>query len=636
MNVVPFLILFPFVVAALLYCIRVTAVRRVIAYIASVIIMGGVGVLVAQWLAGGCEPIALYYETELADHVILGAVILLMFVVTFLCFKYKKYWISLLSIIPTIGITYLELCGPELEEINHVYIDYLSVLMCIIIGVIGGLIIIYGAGYMHGYHQLHKEFEDRRRYFFALLFIFLGAMFGFVLSSSLLWIDLFWEITSICSFMLIGYTRTEEAINNSFRALWMNLLGGTFLAVGIIYMAYTQGTVSLQALIASGIAGEAVAILPVAFIAFAALTKAAQLPFSSWLLGAMVAPTPSSALLHSATMVKAGIYILFRLGPAMANTTTGTMISFVGGFTFFMASIMANSQSDGKGVLAFSTVSNLGLMVACAGVGMQETIWAGVFLMIFHSVSKSLLFQDIGATENAMHSRDIEDMTGLIYRLPRLGIFMFIGIVGMYLAPFGMLISKWSALKACVDERNIMLVIFICFGSSTTMLYWTKWLNKLIASTNSAPINDITKKNEIISLSIHAVLMIGLCALFPLISKTFVESLLTEMFGESTAVLPQTMLYALVAIILFIFLAPIISYFFASRKRVRQKLSYMNGINQGDNASFTDSFGEAKDLVISNYYFNTFFSKRKLMPVSEVLSAAVIIVMLCMIVGGVA
>ena len=191
------------------------------------------------------------------------------------------------------------------------------------------------------------------------------------------------------------------------------------LALGIVYQIYKMNNDSLQYLVGMGSWGFGSAVIPVALIAFAALTKSAQMPFSKWLLGAMVAPTPSSALLHSATMVKAGIYILFRLAPAMTNTVTGNMISFIGGFTFFVASLIAIAQSDGKKVLAFSTISNLGLMVACAGVGESETLWAGIFLMIFHAVSKSLLFQDIGATENAMHSRDIEDMHGLLYRLPR-------------------------------------------------------------------------------------------------------------------------------------------------------------------------------------------------------------------------
>ena len=545
MWTIPFLIMFPFLVSILMFTIRVNKVRNTIAYASAGVIIAATAAMVVQWLTGGCQNMNLYYETHLIDRAMLGVVVLLMCLVTFLCFKYKRRLISLLSIIPTLMIVKLELNGPELSSIAHIHIDRLSVLMCVIIGLIGSLIVIYSVGYMHGYHHYHTEFEDRRYYFFMLLFVFLGSMFGFVLSESLLWIDLFWEMTSICSFLLIGYTRTEEAIANSFRALWMNLFGGVLLAVAIWLTAYGTGNLSLQNLVALGVTGEKAVMIPVAFIAVAALTKAAQMPFSTWLMGAMVAPTPSSALLHSATMVKAGIYVLFRLAPAMCGTTTGLLISFIGGFTFFAASFMAIAQSDGKKVLAFSTISNLGLMVACAGVGTSETIWAGVFLMIFHAVSKALLFQNMGATENSLHSRDIENMHGLIYRLPRLGMFMFVGIAGMFLAPFGMLISKWSALKASVDESNILLVLFICFGSATTMFYWTKWMTKLISFTDTEiKVKDITKKDELFSLSIHAILMIALCLLFPLLSKTYVEPLLFEMFGHATAVLPTAVLFS--------------------------------------------------------------------------------------------
>lgn len=632
--VVPFLICFPFLVSILMFCIRVNKVRNAIAYASAVVIMVAVGVLAALWGLGGGETVLLYQNTEVADHVISVAEIVLMVAVTYLCFKYKRYWISLLMIFPTLLLLWLEFFGPELAPLNHVRIDHLAILMCIIIGLIGGLIIVYAVGYMHGYHHHHLEFQDRRYYFFMLLFAFLGAMFGFVLSASLLWIDLFWEITSICSFLLIGYTKTDEAVENSFRALWMNLLGGTALACGIVYFALAQHDVSIINLVEKGVFENSATVIPIALIAFAALTKSAQLPFSKWLMGAMVAPTPSSALLHSATMVKAGIYILFRLSPAMADTLTGSMITFIGGFTFFMASLMAMAQSDGKKVLALSTVSNLGLMVACAGVGQAETVWAGVFLMIFHAISKSMLFQDMGAIENSTHTRDIEDLNGLIYRLPMLGRIMFIGIAGMYLAPFGMLVSKWAALRASVNEHNIILALLICFGSATTMFYWTKWLNRLLSSTTEPKIKDITKKNEQISLIIHAVLMIALCVLFPVLSTTYVEPLLLETFGYSSAALPSKLLYVLIVVIVVIFAVPLIAHSATKNIPANQKISYMSGVNRGDNRDFTDSLGDPKELQLSNWYFKNYVGQRKLMEPSSLVAAAVIIVMLAMIIGG--
>ncbi len=634
MPIVPFLICFPFIVSILMFSIRVNKIRNGVAYVSAGAIMVGTIVLVVQWVLGGCEPIELYYHVETLDRIILVFELFCMCVITYLCVKYKKYWVSFFTIFPTLLVAWLEIWGPKRDTIHHIYIDHLAILMCLIIGIIGCLIVVYAVGYMHGYHHHHLEFEDRRYYFFMLLFIFLGAMFGFVLSESTLWVDAFWEVTSICSFLLIGYTRTPEAITNSFRALWMNLVGGTALAVGVTYQIIVTGNDSMEQLVRGAMVRNPGCVVPVALIAFAALTKSAQMPFSKWLMGAMVAPTPSSALLHSATMVKAGIYILYRLSPAMDGQAIGGLIAFIGGFTFLMASIMAIAQSDGKKVLAFSTISNLGLMVACAGVGKQETIWAGLFLMMFHAVSKSLLFQDIGAVENAMHSRDVEDMRGLIYRLPKLGVFMFIGIAGMFLAPFGMLISKWSALKAAVDANNVMLVIFIAYGSATTMFYWTKWMGKLIAATKEAPIRDITKKNEMLSLTVHAVLMIALCMLFPLISRIFVEPLMLEMFGVAVAVLPMSVLYMLVVLICFIFMVPFFAYLYAKKMDQSRKMSYMGGINEGDNASFTDSFGEPKKLVNANWYFKNFFGQRKLMNPCIALTTAVIVVELVMIIGG--
>ena len=165
---------------------------------------------------------------------------------------------------------------PEYEY-SRLYIDWLTIIMVFIIAVVGTLITVYALGYMHDYQHHHTEFKDRRKFFFAMLYIFLGAMFGLVFSNSLSWMYFFWEITSVVSFLLIGYTKTKEAIDNSFTALWMNLLGGCGFAGGIIWIGYSNGISDMQSLISTD---AAIIVAPIILLSFAALTKSAQLPFS--------------------------------------------------------------------------------------------------------------------------------------------------------------------------------------------------------------------------------------------------------------------------------------------------------------------------------------------------------------------
>lgn len=629
MNLIPFLICFPFVAAIFMYFIRNNKIRNRVAYASVGVIMLATVWLLVDFLSHGGQSTVILVENELVDAVILIAEIGLMLLVTYLCFKYKKLWISLLSIVQTLLIIWLEKCGPAFEETPQLLVDRLSVLMIVIVAFIGGMITVYATGYMHGYHHYHREFPDRRYYFFSLIFVFLGAMFGLVLSKSMLWLDFFWEVTSICSFLLIGYTKTDEAVHNSFRALWMNLLGGLMLAIGIACSIYEIGCVDVQTIVAQGLT------IPIACFAFAALTKSAQLPFSRWLLGAMVAPTPSSALLHSATMVKAGVYLLFRLSPALFGTMTGTMVSFIGGLTFLLASLLAISKSDAKAVLAYSTISNLGLIVACAGVGMRETIWAAIYLLIFHAVSKAMMFQDVGAVENSLHSRNIENMQGLIYRLPRLAFIMLIGIAGMYLAPFGMLIAKWAAFKAFVDASNPLLIIFIAFGSSTTMFYWTKWMAKIIGPPRvDTPLRDVTKKDEYASLYIHVVIMLVVCLLCIPMSKYVVLPIELSLFGSATMTLDSADIMVMIILLIAIVVLPFVCYLGTKRHKRKHVISYMNGVNVGDNKNFIDSYGEERQLYTANWYMMDYLAENKLLTPCVIVSAGVLVIMMCLIIGG--
>ncbi len=628
MSMIPFLIGFPVLLAAILFLIRKEDLRGYMVYAGAGVIMLITVIFIMQWIFDGSETWMLYPSTELPDHLIAAGDIFLMGLILYMSLKYKRPLPAILSIVQTVLMLYVESTA-KIAEGPHIMVDWFTILMCIIIAFIGGFICIYTVGYMKCYHNNHTDVRDRQPFFFAMLFLFLGAMFGLVFSQSLIWMYFFWEVTSVISFLMIGYTKTEEAINNSFNALWMNLLGGLGFAVAIAWMCLVNGTAQLQDVLTAG------SEIPLICLALAGLTKSAQLPFSTWLLGAMVAPTPSSALLHSATMVKAGVYLLLRISPALEGNTTGMIVSSIGGFTFIAASMMAIAQNDGKKVLAFSTISNLGLIVGCAGIGVEETVWAAIFLVIFHSVSKSMLFQSVGAAENTLHSRDIEDMHGLIIRVPKLAYIMGIGIAGMYLAPFGMLISKWVALKAFVDSGNFILVLFIAYGSATTMFYWTKWLAKLLCyHIPRDTVKDVTLKDEYVSMFFHAAVMLLLCLFLPLVASWLVNPIVQELFGNATSVLSMSVLTTMAIMLVSIFIVPVVM-FFISRSSHRDLVPiYMNGINKGDNRYFVNSFGEDEHLYLSNWYLRFEFGRRHLRIPSIILAAAVLIVGFCIVIGG--
>ncbi|MCR5581987.1 MAG: NADH-quinone oxidoreductase subunit L [Pseudobutyrivibrio sp.] len=636
------LICLPFLWAILPAVIHNSKCRAFFVYLGCGIVIALSVYTAIQWYLAGGQTLNfdLPYR-EVFDDVILVGDLFLMCLITYLSFKYKKGVISLLAIVQTLLVAGLELFGPELEEVPALHFDWLTFVMILIIGVIGSLIGIYAVGYMHGYHiHHHKELTDRRSFFLAMIFVFFGAMFGLVFSQSLIWMYFFWEITSVTSFLLIGYTRTEEAIDNSFKALWMNLLGGCGIAAAIAVGILALNTVNLYDIIALAMdnAGAALYLMPIAFLAFAALTKSAQFPFSGWLLGAMVAPTPSSALLHSATMVKAGVYLLIRISAAMADNYVGNMVALVGGFTFLAASCFAITVSDGKKVLAYSTISNLGLIVACTGCGYEETIWAAVFLVIFHAVSKSMLFQCVGAIENTTGSRDVEDMQGLMSIFPKLAFVLMVGIAGMFLAPFGMLISKWAALKAFIDTNSVyvstLMVLFICFGSATTMFYWTKWMSKILGASGKEKSRDLTKKNEYISMFFHAFLVVALILGFPWLSHNVLKPLTNDMFGTDVQVISYQNIVIMIVLLVGVFVIPFINYLMTKGTKAKQVITYMGGANAGDNFNFISSTGDPKEMHIANFYMEDIMGEKKLFTPAIMISTFIIIVYMIIVIGG--
>ncbi|MBE0466455.1 MAG: NADH-quinone oxidoreductase subunit L [Candidatus Desulforudis sp.] len=368
------------------------------------------------------------------------------------------------------------------------HVDLLAVVMCLVISVVGSLIVMYGLNYMQN-HERHLGLTATRQHiFFFFLVGFLGAMNGLVFANSLLWLFFFWEITTLCCYHLIRHDLTDEAEQNAMRALWMNLVGGVAVVGGMALTYQASGTLSMMELTGFGTVGP-VLLLPLALFCLAGFTKAAQVPFQSWLLGAMVAPTPVSALLHSSTMVKAGVYLVLRLAPAYQDTYLSAVLAIFGAFVFMVTSLLAISQPVSKRVLAYSTISSLGLIICLAGINSGLAVAAAVALIIFHAVTKGVLFLVVGIVEQDIHSRNIEDMEGLTARLPVISGLAIAGMIVMLFVPFGVLFAKWAGIQAAAtpfSEFYPLVVVFLAVGSAAGMVFWVRWIGRLISNVTTA------------------------------------------------------------------------------------------------------------------------------------------------------
>ncbi len=635
MGAITVLVLFPLLAALAVLLVKEDEVRNKIVRVSAGITAALTLIVVCLFFHKG---IAYSYRLETVIDLVMAVVevVLAAYIIT-IGIRYKNYAISVLSFLQTAAILCFELTAKrQIEVENAIVFDKLTAIMVVIVGVVGSLICIYAVGYMKTYHIHHTEYEDRKGFFFAVLFLFLSAMFGIVLSNQLTWMYFCWELTTFCSYLLIGYTKTKEARNNSFRALFINLLGGAAFAAGIIIIGVSRHTLELSVFTAQK--QDAYLMIPVFLLSLAALTKSAQLPFSSWLLGAMVAATPTSALLHSATMVKAGVYLIIRLAPLLGASPVGKTVTLVGGVTFLACSFMAISQSDAKKVLAYSTLANLGLIVICASVGTEESIWAAILLIIFHAVSKSLLFISVGSAEHQIGNRNVENMDLLLGISRKLALCMMIGIAGMFLAPFGMLISKWVAMKAFIDSNNILIVIILAYGSAATLFYWTKWMGKLVSKVNMRQQSENEfHLDEEIPITILAGLVVISCFTFPIVSKYALIPYLNEVFirrasmpiGEGDI---KLMLYMLsMLIILPISFIPV----YKNDKRRRVPI-YMAGENTGDNETFYGACGTKRQVELHNWYMDSYFGTKRLSFFSDILSFVILIWGVILLIGGIA
>lgn len=342
-------------------------------------------------------------------------------------------------------------------------IDGLSHTFLLIISFIGTLVFIYASEYMKKY-----KYQDR---FFIYLFIFFASMLGLVSSDNIILMFVFWELTSVSSYLLIGFKHDKEDVRYSaLQALIVTGAGGLILLAGLILLSEAAGSFSFSEIIARGdiIASHpyynAIAIL----VILGAFTKSAQFPFHFWLPNAMAAPSPVSALLHSATMVKAGIYLLARLNPAMTGTDLWQITLTMGGaLTMLISALLAFKQRDLKKLLAYTTVNVLGTLTMLIGIGTEKSIKAMSIYLVAHSFYKGALFLAAGTVDYKTGSRDAAALGGLRKQMPFTAIAAALaGLSMMGLAPFIGFIAKETLYDVSLNHiRFSEVLIFAAFVS---------------------------------------------------------------------------------------------------------------------------------------------------------------------------
>ncbi|MCU0350100.1 MAG: putative monovalent cation/H+ antiporter subunit A [Flavobacterium sp.] len=347
-------------------------------------------------------------------------------------------------------------------------LDGLSLLFALLITGIGTLVFAYTSNYLKG-----NEHLDR---FYGYLSIFMAAMLGLVLSDNLISLFIFWEVTSISSFFLIGFKNSSATSRKSaLRALTVTGLGGLFLLAGALTFGSIAETYSFQEILNSAIdfSKHPLYSLLLLFIFGAAFTKSAQFPFHFWLPGAMEAPTPVSTYLHSATMVKAGIYLLLRFSPVLGQHEYWKITLLVfGAITMLYAAIHTLFRTDLKGILAYSTIAALGILVFLIGLGTELALTAALTFIIVHALYKATLFLVTGTIDHETGTRDVTQLAGLKKVLLPVAIAGFLAAFSNAgIPPFSGFIGKDLIYEAGLHSFQPVLLIVIAIITNVLLAY---------------------------------------------------------------------------------------------------------------------------------------------------------------------
>lgn len=377
-------------------------------------------------------------------------------------------FIYFISLFPTIadGQTIIQSTDwvPIFDVQLSFYLDGLSMMFALLVTGIGTFIVLYGSGYLAGHEYIGR--------FFCTILLFMGSMLGVVLADNLITLFVFWELTSFTSYLLIGFSHNSaESRNSALQALLVTGIGGLALLAGLILMGYTAGTFEMSEILNSGdVLRESPLYLAMLILLLAgAFTKSAQFPFHFWLPGAMAAPTPVSAYLHSATMVKAGVYLLARVHPAMGDTDLWFfLVTGFGAATLLISAWLAMCYTDMKQILAYTTVMVLATLTMLIGMGFPLAHEAAAVYILGHALYKASLFMVAGSIDHEAGTRDIAHLGGLRSLMPISAVAAALAALSMAgIPPFFGFIGKELLYEAALEAPmwSTLLITIAVLGN---------------------------------------------------------------------------------------------------------------------------------------------------------------------------
>jgi hydrogenase-4 component D len=425
--------------------------------------------------------------------------------------------------------------GTKPETLFGFLIDPLSSIMLIVITVIGLLVVVYSAEYLSSRNKDHAFEKPVGNYYFWML-LFIGSMVGLVISPSFLQLFIFWEMTTICSWALISYTKEESALFGGFKALIMTHLGGLCFLVALALLFVNTHSFSFNALdsLDPGMRFTVFILLLVACWA-----KAAQIPFFTWLPDAMVAPTPVSAYLHAAAMVKAGVYLMARAAVSnnMLSREAGLVLGIMAVATMIVAVILYFIQDDLKRLLAFSTIGHLGYVlfgISLGILGSTTGFEGGVLHIINHGCGKGLLFLSVGAIAYATGSRSIKELSGLGRRMPLVSAAFIVGLFAVTgVPPLSCFWSKFMMFTGAFEVGGIAgpTLGVLAILESVTAFAWYLFIGHRVFFGEVSEKAAVATADPPITINATLIVLMVLSFLAPLIGYPFVQHLAVGCFG---------------------------------------------------------------------------------------------------------